>query len=64
VHLRLMEGATPAQVAREAGRPTPDYAIERARVAAADAGSQCSAEAQIRAARVAAEPSGTPAGVS
>ena len=64
VHLRLIEGATPAQVAVETGRPTPDYAIERARVAAADPRVPRSAEAHIRAARTGRDAPGTASGVS
>ena len=51
VHLRLMEGATPAELAAESGAAIPDYAVARAHVAAADGRFPGSADAAIRAAR-------------
>ena len=51
VHLRLMEGATPDEVAAECGVPPHEYAVARAEAAAAAGRFPGSGDAAIRAAR-------------
>ena len=51
VHLRLVEGATPAQVTAETGVETHDYAIARAHAVSDSGRAPLSGDAQIRAAR-------------
>ncbi len=64
VHLRLAEGAEPAQVTEETGTATTPLAVARARAALAGGEPPASADAWIRAARAAAEAPGSPSGVS
>jgi hypothetical protein len=64
VHLRLLEGADPAQVSAETGAPTTAIAIARARAARAGEGAPGAVDASIRAAREAAKAPGSAAAVS
>ena len=57
VHLRLLEGADPAQVSSETGAATTALAIARARAVHAGAGAPGAVDASIRAARDAAKAS-------
>jgi integrase len=64
VHLRLLEGADPAQVSAETGAATTAIAIARARAARAGEGAPGAVDASIRAARAAVETSGSTPAVS
>ena len=64
VHLRLVEGAEPAQVTEETGVATTTIAVARARAAYAKTDTPVPADASIRGARAAAEASGSAPGVS
>jgi len=64
VHLRLWEGAEPAQVTEETGVATTPIAVARARAANTDDAAPEAGDASIRAARAAAEASGSAPAVS
>ena len=62
VHLRLIEGARPVEVAAEIGTPVHDYAVARAAVVAGGDCAPRSGEAAIQAARAALDASGSGTG--